>query len=388
VSRVEGRRKEIFTDYFVTPLFESIEAIKSVQLIANLIAEKLLGPYLRFMLNPLDFPAGSLLWRERDIGNYSWSTWFPRRCLGFAAGCQSNLIRPFLLGGLFFAFVSVIRAQPAPTDAGGVTADTSPKQVDRSRYNLFNPVPSGQMRDFTPDRPSITDGPYTVDPGHWLLEIGLFEYTRDRFNSDHVRLDSFAAGDTNIRLGVTSRVELDLLFTAYNSILTTDQETGAHLRQSGFSDLTLRSKINIFGDDGGSVAVGLIPFLTFPSGADGVGDRGFAGGVGFPVQFTLPADFQFGVETTVQTIHEPGGGSHFDYLNSASLGHAITKKLSTYVEFATDISTMAHTSWIGTIDTALIYQPANNWELDVGVNIGVTKAANDLFTFVGAAWRY
>jgi len=91
---------------------------------------------------------------------------------------------------------------------------------------------------------------------------------------------------------------------------------------------------------------------------------------------------------TLISTDEPGGDSHFDYLNSVSLTRPITKKLSTYVEFATDISTMAHSSWIGTVDTALIYQPVNNWELDAGVNIGVTKAANDLFTFIGAAWRY
>jgi hypothetical protein len=64
------------------------------------------------------------------------------------------------------------------------------------------------------------------------------------------------------------------------------------------------------------------------------------------------------------------------------------KQLSTYIEFATDISTEAHSGWIGTIDTALIYQPVNNWQLDAGVNIGVTRAANDLFTFIGVAWRY
>src|SRR5260370_526880 len=143
---------------------------------------------------------------------------------------------------------------------------------------------------------------------------------------------------------------------------STDAETNE--RQRGLSDLTLRSKMNFFGDDGGFCAIGLIPFVTFPSGADGVGNRGFAGGVGFPVQFALPGDFQLGIESTIQTIHEPGGGSLFDYLNSISLGHQITKKLSTYVEFATDVSTAAHTGWIGTIDTALVYQPVNNWQLD------------------------
>jgi hypothetical protein len=297
-------------------------------------------------------------------------------------------LKEIVVCGLLVAGPHVVWAQPAPTDTTSISEATAPKQVDRSRYNLFNPTPSGEMRDFMPDRPSVTDGPYTVDPGHWLLEVGIFEYTRDRYNSERVRLDEFASGDTNVRLGLTSYAEVDVLFTAYSSILTTSKETGTEQRQSGFSDLTLRSKISAFGDDGGPFAIGLIPFVTFPSGANGIGNRGFAGGVGFPAQFNLPSDFQLGIESTIQTIHEPGGGSHFDYLNSVSLGHSITKKLSTYVELATDISTMAHSSWIGTIDTALLYQPTKNWQLDAGVNIGVTKAANDLFTFIGASWRY
>ena len=301
---------------------------------------------------------------------------------------RRTFLKEIVLCGLLIAGPQVVRAQPAPTDTTGTSEAAPPKQIDRSRYNLFNPTPSGEMRDFMPDRPSVTDGPYTVDPGHWLLEVGIYEYTRDRYNNERVRLDGFASGDTNIRLGVMSCAEVDLLFTAYSSILTTSKESGTHQRQSGFSDLTLRSKINVFGDDGGPFAIGLIPFVTFPSGADGIGNRGFAGGIGFPAQFTLPSDFQLGMESTIQTIHEPGGGSHFDYLNSVSLGHSITKKLSTYVELATDISTVAHSSWIGTFDTALLYQPVKNWQLDAGVNIGVTKPANDLFTFIGAAWRY
>jgi hypothetical protein len=190
---------------------------------------------------------------------------------------RSNIMKYVILGALVVTFVSAVRGQPAPPDGSAASEGTPSKQLDRSQYNLFNPTPYGEMRDFMPDRPSVTDGPYTVDPGHWLLEVGLFEYTRDRYNSDGVRLDSFATGDTNIRLGVTSYAEVDFLFTAYTTILTADKETGVRSRQSGFSDLTLRSKINLFGDDTGFFAIGLIPFLTLPSGADGLGGRGFAG---------------------------------------------------------------------------------------------------------------
>jgi Putative MetA-pathway of phenol degradation len=365
----------------------SQEQLNLCHRLANLIAEKAGLHYLHCMPKILDSTAGPPATKEYNVDDPRSEEWFFKCRFGSNGRCRSSFTRYIILGSLFIGIVSLARGQTTSSSGSGVAAGTPAKQIDRSQYNLFNPTPSGEMRDFMPDRPSVTDGPYTVDPGHWLLEVGLFEYTRDRYNSDGVRLDSFATGDMNIRLGLTSYAEMDFLFTAYTTTLTTDKQTGIHLRQSGFSDFTLRSKINIFGDDGGFLAIGLIPFLTLPSGADGIGDRGFAGGVGLPVQFTLPADFQLGMESTVQTIHEPGGGSHFDYLNSVSLTHPITKKLSTYVEFATDIGT-AHSSWIGTVDTALIYQPANNWEVDAGVNIGVTKAANDLFTFVGAAWRY
>ena len=47
------------------------------------------------------------------------------------------------------------------------------------------------------------------------------------------------------------------------------------------------------GNDEGPFAIGLIPFVTFPTGQDGVGNRGFAGGVGIPVQVALPAGLLF-----------------------------------------------------------------------------------------------
>jgi hypothetical protein len=309
----------------------------------------------------------------------------PRESASTRPNCATNFMRYTILSGLLVALVQVAWAQPAPPESTG-TAQVSPsKQIDRSRYNLFNPTPSNELREFWPDRPYVTDSPYTVDPGHWLLEAGLFEYSRDRTTSK--RLDQFAFGDMDVRLGVTSYAEAEALFIAY-TYTQTKQMTGARLKQSGFSDFTLRSKINILGNDGGPVGIALIPFVVFPTGADGIGNRGFAGGGVLPVEFALPADFYLRAASTIQTVHEPGGGSHFDYINSASLGHAITKTLTTYIEFWTDITTEAHNSWIGTVDTGLIYQPIRNWELDAGANIGVTRAADDVFIFIGAAWRY
>ena len=236
------------------------------------------------------------------------------------------MMKNILSVGLFLAIAPIAWSQTPAQDSTGIVETQPAKPVDRSHYNLFNPTPPDQMRDFAPDRPNVTDAPYTVDPGHLLLEVGLFEYSRDRYNNERARLDGFAVGDTNVRLGVTNYAEVDILFTAYSYIRTKNKNTGAQLKQSGFSDLTLRSKINLFGDDEGPFAIGLIPFVTFPTGQDGLGNRGFEGGVGIPVQFALPAGFQLGVETTVQTVHEPGGGSTATISIPSALGMPSPKR--------------------------------------------------------------
>jgi Putative MetA-pathway of phenol degradation len=287
-----------------------------------------------------------------------------------------------ILSGFLVAFVHLAGAQSAsPTPESAASAEVSPtRQVDKSRYNPFNPTPAYEMREFLPDRPYVTDSPYTVDAGHCLLEMGLFEYTRDRWGN---RLDQFAFGDTNIRLGVTNYADVELMFTAY-----TYKNTGGQLKQSGFSDTTLASKINILGDDSGPVAIAFFPGVTFPSGSAGIGGGGFAGDGAVLAEFALPAGFNLRTESGIQTQHQSSGGSLFEYFSRASLGHAITKTLTTYIEFTTEIPT-TDGSWHGTFDTGLIYQPPNqNWQLDAGVNIGVTKAAPGLFPFVGAAWGF
>jgi hypothetical protein len=280
-----------------------------------------------------------------------------------------------ILSGLLVAFV-----HPAGAQSATPTPESPPRQVDKSRYNPFSPTPAYEMREFLPDRPYVTDSPYTVAAGHWLLEMGLFEYTRDRWGN---RLDQFAFGDTNIRLGVTNYADVELMFTAY-----TYKNTGGQLKQSGFSDTTLSSKINILGDDSGPVAIAFFPGVTFPSGSAGIGGGGFAGDGAVLAEFALPAGFNLRTESGIQTQHQSSGGSVFEYFSRAGLGHAITKTLTSYIEFTTEIPTTGG-SWQGTFDTGLIYQPPNqNWQLDAGVNIGVTKAAPGLFPFVGAAWGF
>jgi hypothetical protein len=61
--------------------------------------------------------------------------------------------------------------------------DDSAACADKGQYNLFNPTPTDCMREFEPDRPDLTDNPFTVDAGHVQFEADLFNYSLSRPDS-------------------------------------------------------------------------------------------------------------------------------------------------------------------------------------------------------------
>jgi hypothetical protein len=51
---------------------------------------------------------------------------------------------------------------------------------NKSRYNLFNPTPEKLLRELASDRPDQTEGPTTVDAGHWQFEMDFATFTYNR----------------------------------------------------------------------------------------------------------------------------------------------------------------------------------------------------------------
>jgi outer membrane receptor for ferrienterochelin and colicin len=59
-----------------------------------------------------------------------------------------------------------------------------------------------------------------------------------------------------------------------------------------------------------------------------------------------------------------------------------------YLEFASTVSAEPHTPWIGTLDIGFTYAITEDVQLDGGVNLGLTRAADDVNPFVGLSWRF
>ena len=81
---------------------------------------------------------------------------------------------------LFLILISAL-AGAAQSFAGTKLPGDAPKAVtDKSQYHLFNPTPLNLMREMSTDRPDTTESAYTVDAGHYQIEMSFFDYGRDR----------------------------------------------------------------------------------------------------------------------------------------------------------------------------------------------------------------
>ena len=242
------------------------------------------------------------------------------------------------------------------------------------------------MRPMSPDRPDRTEGPYTVDAGHFQLETDLLHYMRDREKG--TRIERWQIAPMNLRVGLLSNIDLHLLVETYIVELTVDRSADTRERKRGFGDLTTRLKINFWGNDGGSTAFAVIPFIKFPTNQDGLGHTSVEGGVIFPFAVELPWAFRMGLMTEFDFVRDPDRRRHHtEFVNSISFARDIVGALGGYVEFFSETSSRGG-PWVGTVDVGLTYGMTEDIQLDAGVNVGVTRAAEDVNPFVGLSVRF
>ena len=261
---------------------------------------------------------------------------------------------------------------------------------DKNGYTLFEPTPDKYLREMSPDRPDKTDSPFTVDAGHFQLEMDYVNFTDDTPTAAHgnVKTDAYQIAPINIKVGVLNNVDVQLVFEPWTWQRNKNETTGVVETDSGFGDTTLRTKVNLIGNDGGFFALALIPYVTLPTAQDNLGAGGVEGGVGIPYAFDVP-NWDVGLQTTVSYDHDnAGNGYHAEIANSVSVGHAVIGPLEYHVEFYGSVSTERNSNWVGTVDTWLTYQVNKNLIFDGGIYIGVTPAADNWHPWIGMTWRY
>lgn len=272
------------------------------------------------------------------------------------------------------------------------TAATAAEPVpDKSSYNFFNPTPREHMREMSTDRPDKTESAYTVDAGHFQVESDLATFTHDHDTSGgaDTAVNAWSVAALNIKAGLWNNVDVQLVLETYYYVRTKDRISGTSVRQCGFGDVTVRMKINCWGNDGGATALSAMPFLKLPTNQDDLGNNAVEGGIIFPMAVELPHGWGMGVMTEFDFNEDSSGsGYHTEFVNTITFSHDIIGDLGGYVEFFSLVSSESGSRWVGTFDLGLTYAISEDIQLDAGVNIGVTDSADDVNPFLGLSWRY
>lgn len=242
-------------------------------------------------------------------------------------------------------------------------------------------ISTGARRELTTDRPDSTESPFTIEPGHVQVEMDFANYTRDR--SAGTTITQWEAAPFNLRLGVAADLEVGIFVTPFQR---EDERpsAGPGTRSHGLGDLVWRTKLNLFGNDGGSTALGVIADVKLPTASGGLGNGKFEAEFILPVAFALPGGWSAGAMTGVALMHD-GTSYQAVWGNTFTCGHELAADLAGFLEVTSSAGAGPH---VASFNAGLTRRFGRDLQLDAGVNLGLSRQAPDFLIFAGLARRF
>ncbi|HEY5712197.1 MAG TPA: transporter [Allosphingosinicella sp.] len=165
------------------------------------------------------------------------------------------------------------------------------------------------LRDLCPDRPGLDTPACTLDPGHFQIEIGVADWTRNR--QPDARTDTVLLGELLVRVGVADHSEVQFGWTAYGHVRARDRLSGLVDRQSGTGDVTVALRRNILSPDGSGTALAVMPYAAIPTGGRAIGAGGWSAGLRVPFGFSLSRGLSIAFTPDVEAAaNADGHGRH------------------------------------------------------------------------------
>lgn len=221
--------------------------------------------------------------------------------------------------------------------------------------------------------------PYILNRGDLQLEAGLLSLTQDRFNHERSgdRVTSLDLGTTLWRFGVTGRLEVQALVELHRHHRLASSE--AEQVHSGFGDVTLRLKQNVWGNDGRATALAVMPYLLIPTNSHDMSFDRVEGGVIAPFMVTFADGYDITAVAEWGYLRDgDDGGYHSEFGSAFTFNHPLSGNWAASQEFASQYSLEVDAPWLATAGIGLSYAVNANMQADAGCSIGLTRATDDV----------
>lgn len=285
---------------------------------------------------------------------------------------------------MFRLFIGLLLVLSAPAVLAQSPDKPRTCPYDSAHFDLFHPVPRNQLRELRPDRPGVTESPFTVDAGHFQLEVDAFRLINQR--EDDQRNREWHAAYLMPKLGLSRRTDLQLEVPVYAAQKQRQADDPNWQRHRGFGDVAVRLKHNFLGDDEEEpFALAAVGWVRLPTG-------GLAGEGGAEYGLIVPADVNLGhhwdLEGQVETKLNYDRETDRHYLGvvpSVALEHDFNKLFSFMVEGVSRWDALDH-RWLSSVNVAPIFNVTENLQFDFGAHFALNRETDREF-FVGFTFR-
>jgi hypothetical protein len=263
---------------------------------------------------------------------------------------------------------------------------------------FISSVTNAELRPLSTDRPDTTESPYSVDKGHYQIEMEPLSWSR---NDDNGEKTTTINGSYNLKFGIADNMDLQLVLSPYNYEKT--KTNGDENSNNGIGNTDIRWKINLWGNDSGDTAFALMPFVTLPTddnNLDPDNDDHNEYGLIAPLAFSLPNNWNAAVMLEVDRVRNADDdGYTLVWIPTATASHEISGKWSGFVElvysYDRDDSDAAddgdNANFHGDevyFDAGVTYALTDTSQFDFGTNIGLSDNAEDVRFFVGFSIKH
>jgi hypothetical protein len=291
----------------------------------------------------------------------------------------------------FITAIAVVTMSTCFHHASAAPQNSSETAGTDRKYSLFRPTPAGQLRQMSTDRPDQTESPYTVDAGHFQVELDFVNATfnHDRIDGIDLREHEWSLLPLNLKIGLLNNVDLQLVFDTYLATSIEDRAADTNDKASGVGDVQTRLKINVWGNDGGSTAFAAMPYVKWPISESGLRNGKMEGGLIVPLGADLGNGWGMGLMAELDLVRNAADdGYNTEHVQSITFSRDITDRFGGYVEFFSVAGSAGDEDWLGQIDGGFTFGINGNTQLDLGCNLGVSDSAPDFNPFVGLSIRF
>ena len=257
-------------------------------------------------------------------------------------------------------------------------------KIDKRQFTLFNPTPRKYMRPMVPDRPGITESPYSVDAGHFQYETDALRLLTRREGTTYGH--DWYVNHALAKIGISDRTDLQVGVDSYTDTRNYDTADPSQTQEYyGLGDVTLRLKHTLLGDDDSRWAVGLIGYVTLPTGGPR-GDGAVEYGAVLPAVYQITKPWSIGGQLATQVYWDRNTQTRFlQFTPTFTTDYQFTKLIQAFVELV-GYDEVRLNDWRSSINTGVQLDVSDNVQLDFGTHLPITHSTDREY-FLGISFR-